>query len=49
MPNLTVIFEALNNMVTGTQVNVSYLEFLKAFDKIPINDWLEGEGTLCDD
>lgn len=37
-------------MVTGKQVNISYLD-LRAFDKIPVDDRLEGEGrgTLCDD
>lgn len=27
---------------------LSHLHFLKTFDKIPINDQLEGEGVLCD-
>lgn len=38
-----------NNVATGKQVNVSDIDFLKAFDIIAVNDWLEREGTFCDD
>lgn len=50
MLNLSVILELANNsMGIGKQVNVCYLDFLKIFDKIPVNDQLEGVDTLCND
>lgn len=38
--NLSVVFEVVNNKIArGRQVNVSDLDFLKAFDIIAINGW----------
>ena len=47
MVNLSVIFEVVKgNVATGKQVNVSDLDFLKAFDRIGINDWLDREDVM---